>query len=399
MPTVITGSNPNTLFGATGDNQTIILAPDSTAGMVSSVTRSGMLLTSYGTINNTAGIGVVFNGSGTGDFINKPDATAIGASDGVRILTLGNVSNQGLIVGGSGHGISVVNTSSGAIVNSGDIFGAQGGITADGAASVSISNSGLLHGDQYGVWLKNSAGAAPSIVNSGTIAGRLDSILAEAGDRLNVTNSGLFSGDVVATSANLSDVVVNNGRVKGNVMLGSGNDTYKGNGTVSGSVFGEDGNDTLSGGAGLDRLFGGNNNDTLTGNGGNDQLDGGAGSDRLAGGLGVDTLTGGAGNDFFVFNTKPNASTNRDIVTDFAHGADKFQLENAVFAKLGGTGALKAGFFYAGTKAHDADDHIIYDRAHGALYYDSNGNAAGGSVLIATLSNHALLTAKDFMVI
>jgi len=29
------------------------------------------------------------------------------------------------------------------------------------------------------------------------------------------------------------------------------------------------------------------------------------------------TTTGGANNDFFVFNTALNASTNRDVITDF----------------------------------------------------------------------------------
>ena len=46
-------------------------------------------------------------------------------------------------------------------------------------------------------------------------------------------------------------------------------------------------------------------------------------------------LTGGANKDVFVVNTALNASTNRDIVTDFAHGQDKIWLENAVMTRLG----------------------------------------------------------------
>ena len=92
-------------------------------------------------------------------------------------------------------------------------------------------------------------------------------------------------------------------------------------------------------------------------------LDGGINNDTLFGGAGIDTLTGGANNDFFVFNTALNASTNRDTITDFNHVADTFQLENAVFTKLGaGVHALNPAFFRAGVKALDANDYIIYNK-------------------------------------
>src|SRR4029079_5281484 len=128
--------------------------------------------------------------------------------------------------------------------------------------------------------------------------------------------------------ANLSDSVVNNGHIIGDVKLGSGIDTYRGTGAVSGVVSGEAGNDTLTGGISADRL------------------DGGTENDKLAGGLGKDTLTGGAGNDFFIFNTAPNTSTNRDTVVEFNHVNDTFQLDNAVFKVLGSAGVLKAAFFF-----------------------------------------------------
>ena len=44
---------------------------------------------------------------------------------------------------------------------------------------------------------------------------------------------------------------------------------------------------------------------------------------------------------------------------------------------------LNPAFFHLGNAAADADDHIIYDRPHGALYYDSTANLPGGAVLIA----------------
>jgi serralysin len=67
--------------------------------------------------------------------------------------------------------------------------------------------------------------------------------------------------------------------------------------------------------------------------------------------------------------------------------------------KLGAPGVLAANRFFAGAAAHDADDRIVYNRASGAVYYDSNGDAAGGSTLIALITNKPLLTSADFVVI
>ena len=93
----------------------------------------------------------------------------------------------------------------------------------------------------------------------------------------------------------------------------------------------------ITGNALYNTLYGGLGNDTLIGAGGNDLLDGGAGNDRLAGGIGIDRLTGGANSDVFVFDTAPNASANRDVITDFSHVDDSFHLDNAVFSKLTAT--------------------------------------------------------------
>jgi Ca2+-binding RTX toxin-like protein len=138
-----------------------------------------------------------------------------------------------------------------------------------------------------------------------------------------------------------------------------------------------------------DIIFGGNNANVLSG---------GLGNDTLSGGGGLDKLTGGLGNDFFVFKA-PLLAANRDTITDFNHAADTFRLENAVMTALGGNGALKASYFFVGAKAHDADDHIIYNKATGALFYDSNGIAAGGAIQLATLTNKPALLANDFVVI
>ncbi len=81
-----------------------------------------------------------------------------------------------------------------------------------------------------------------------------------------------------------------------NVSGGGGVDTIYGN-TSANVLSGNSGNDWLWGRAGDDRLYGGNNNDVLYGEEGNDQLFGENQNDTLYGGDGADTLDGGAQND------------------------------------------------------------------------------------------------------
>lgn len=141
---------------------------------------------------------------------------------------------------------------------------------------------------------------------------------------------------------------------------------------------------------------------SLTGSGVRNVLIGNAGSNVIAGGGGNDVLKGGTGADYFVFNTAPNATTNRDSITDFFAPSDTIRLENAIFTGLGtATGAIAAGKFWSSATglAHDADDRIIYNTGTGVLTYDSNGNAAGGAVAFATLTTKPAITAADFVVI
>jgi Ca2+-binding RTX toxin-like protein len=140
---------------------------------------------------------------------------------------------------------------------------------------------------------------------------------------------------------------------------------------------------------------------TLSGGIGNDVLRGLGASDILIGGQGIDTLIGGTQSDFFVFNA-PLSAAHRDVIADFSSVSgnnDTFRLENAVMPQLGAPGGLGPSRFFAGAAAHDADDRIVYNNATGALFFDANGNAAGGVTQLATLSNKVTLTPADFVVI
>lgn len=133
----------------------------------------------------------------------------------------------------------------------------------------------------------------------------------------------------------------------------------------------------------------------ITGNSAANQLNGGAGNDTLDGGLGANRLTGGAGNDIFKFTSKGPV----DVITDYHVAHDTIQVENSVFTALSDRGVLPAAQFRIGAKALDANDHVIYDNASGALIYDANGNGAGGETQIATIGSGLMLTHADIVVI
>lgn len=141
--------------------------------------------------------------------------------------------------------------------------------------------------------------------------------------------------------------------------------------------------------------------DRLTGSAGANRLRGGDGNDVLNGRAGNDTLIGGAGSDIFIFNTALNATTNVDIIDDFSAYTDQIWLDNAIFTALTATGLLASTAFVSNWTglADDASDRVIYERDSGMLYYDSNGNAAGGRVAISHLDAWLNLTAVDFTVI
>ncbi|WP_095085351.1 beta strand repeat-containing protein [Mesorhizobium sophorae] len=141
-----------------------------------------------------------------------------------------------------------------------------------------------------------------------------------------------------------------------------------------------------------DQIYGGEHDNTLTA---------GAGNDILDGHLGNDTLIGGTGSDIFHFHTALDALTNVDTITDFSVADDTIQVDNAIFAALGGNGTLTADQFVKNTTglAADGNDHIIYETDTGWLTYDSNGSAAGGSTHFATLAANLALTNADFVVV
>lgn len=125
----------------------------------------------------------------------------------------------------------------------------------------------------------------------------------------------------------------------------------------------------------------------IYGNNGNNILNGGAGSDELEG-LG--------GSDTFVFADALGAN-NIDRINDFTVGADKMLLDSQTFNNLA-PGLLVASSFVTGDRALDADDRIIYDRATGALWFDSDGTGSIAAIQFAVIGSGLNLSASDFLI-
>jgi Ca2+-binding RTX toxin-like protein len=164
-------------------------------------------------------------------------------------------------------------------------------------------------------------------------------------------------------------------------------------GTAAMNLYGNSIPNHLLGNEGKNILDGGADGDLLSGRGGNDTLYGREGKDALSGGL---------GNDAFVFNTYRSPTTNVDRILDFTNAVgnnDYFALDDAFHGRLP-LGTLAANRFHVGASAHDLDDRIIYNRSTGDLFFDADGNKAGGlaAVKFAHLDNHAALTNVDFVV-
>jgi uncharacterized repeat protein (TIGR02059 family) len=267
-------------------------------------------------------------------------------------------------------------------------------------------------------------GIEKAVIGTGTAAAAVTT----ATTALNINASALTSG--ITLTGNAGANVLTGGSGNDTLTGGAGNDVLDGgigfdyadyatsNTAITvnlslntAQATGGAGSDRLSniegliGGSAADRLTGNAADNILIGGGGNDTISGGDGFDQLRGGAGNDTLTGGTGIDWFIFDTTPNATSNRDTIIDFTSGTDKLQFSKAIFTGLSGAalGDLSSNAFWSGagvTTAHDADDRFIYNTTNGSLYYDADGNASGSAaVLVATLGATTPLAFTDLVIL
>jgi Ca2+-binding RTX toxin-like protein len=148
---------------------------------------------------------------------------------------------------------------------------------------------------------------------------------------------------------------------------------------------------------------------TLTGNAaidgtGNDRdntIIGNSAANTLTGGMGADTLTGGAGADVFRFTSVNEFG---DVLTDFQSGVDTIMFDigdfpnsssstfNVIAGPYDGTNGDLTGQYQAGHPA------LIYSTSDNTLYYDSNGDTAGGYAAVATVQGGSDVAAGDIQV-
>lgn len=264
-----------------------------------------------------SGVSSPFAFAGSGDeFVVTGVITNLGdtGTDVILSALAGNkITNQGQISSfGAGSAISLA--LGGTVANSGVISGALvslGPLSYLNAATG--RHSGFIQVSQ------EAASTGSTLTNRGTL------VFADmAGNVAHVANA-------VIALADSNDMVVNSGKITGDILMGGGNDVFDGRGgQVLGVVNGGTGDDlyyisqtttiadsagydtvnartsaTLA--AGIERLvisgygnFSGIGNtlaNTIIGNGSSNLLDGAAGDDTIAGGGGTDKLLGGTGND------------------------------------------------------------------------------------------------------
>ncbi|NJM30937.1 MAG: calcium-binding protein [Rhizobiales bacterium] len=158
---------------------------------------------------------------------------------------------------------------------------------------------------------------------------------------------------------------------------------------------------------GIERLRGTNFDDCLKGDAasnilfgqsGRDILDGGSGADRIIGGTSIDTLTGGAGADRFEFMALNEVG---DLILDFSAADDLFVITGSAFGGGLTAGTLSANQFQssANTAAANAAVRFIFNTSNKTLWFDSDGSAAAGAVMLAELQATAIVTHADILIV
>jgi Ca2+-binding RTX toxin-like protein len=282
--------------------------------------------------------------TGSHDTVDIGEYGEVHALYGIVITGSGtHVTNAGTIDGevsspGSGFGIYSVNSDSLSIENSGLIISNTAVIFQGNKLSVTNDEGGRIIGATLGVQAAWSGDGAVKLVNHGYVSGGTYAFLSIGNDA----------------------TIINDGRIKGQIIFGDGDDLLDNRGGALNilSVVGGSGDDTLivddakyflkeltSGGTDtvkstvsytlsdeVERLLllgkgningtGTNGDNTIKGNGGNNVLAGLDGADNLYGGKGNDKLFGGSAMDIFHFST----GDGHDRVQDFHHMEDKIDL-------------------------------------------------------------------------
>ena len=91
-----------------------------------------------------------------------------------------------------------------------------------------------------------------------------------------------------------------------------------------------------------------------------------------------------------------------DTISGFNDDDDQIEIDRCAFGADFDLGSLDGDDdFFAGSNpsARGNDDAFVYDTDDGRLFFDSNGQAAGGQTLIAVLQGGPQLDDDDFLIV
>ncbi|EYD76425.1 calcium-binding protein, hemolysin-type [Rubellimicrobium mesophilum DSM 19309] len=402
------GSGIDTLIGGAGDDTYVVAqAGDQVveaAGEGTDTVRSSVTQTLAAEVENLVLTGTsALNGTG-----NALDNTLTGNS-AANVLNAGTGSDT--LIGGAGNDTYIVDDEQDAIV---EAAGAGTDTVRTAASNFSFFDYPVEHANVENLTYtgtSNFVGQGSDAANVVTGAGGNDTLVGHGG---NDTLNGGAGNDILDGDDDLD------GPVGADTMVGGlGDDRYTVNSTsdritensgqgrdevrtnLASYTLGSNLDDLTLAGAAVTGTGNGLAN-TLKGSGLANTLSGAGGNDALIGGGGVDTLSGGTNNDVFVFAAVADAG---DLITDFTNTSannDAFQISALAFG-----GGLVAGTTLAASQfqtradnlAQDADDRFIFRTTDRTLWFDGNGNAAGGLTLVADLQTGATVTSADVLLI
>ncbi|MES2149068.1 MAG: calcium-binding protein [Pseudomonadota bacterium] len=220
-----------------------------------------------------------------------------------------------------------------------------------------------------------------------------DSITTGAGndaiDAANGNNTINAGNGINTVTTGSGDDTISSGTGNDKIEAGNGNNTVTaGDGTNT--VTTGSGNDTITTGAGADVINSGAGNDIIIAGAGDDRINSGAGNDKVNAGVGndlvtpgggTDSLTGGGGHDTFIFGSLADAVLGADTIADFniarPSGAGEGDMINLAGLVHDFNGARSSSL--VDLVAHG---YLHFSAGGGGtvLSYDSNGNAAGGTI-------------------
>ena len=367
-------SEPAIAYGKAGLTVTVNanILVDATVDNAIFSDQSGSILINNGTIFSGGPNGGVDFVSTGGSITNNAGATIAANSTGIFVNgSSTSVTNHGALIAYAGTGVDFANGLTAlTLTNDGSIFGHSFGIDSFATGDV-INNSGTIRSDGVGIRVVSLASFGTTVIDNargGLIQGSSSAIDAgTANAAISLNNRGIIDGQIkFSFNTAADDFIRNSGKIKGDVQLGLGSDTFNGRGGTSGTVFG---------GAGDDTITGGNKHDVLIGNSGFDHLKGSGGRDSFK----------------FVALNDSAVGVTRDVIVDFSHTQhDKIDLQG-IDANSGA--ANDQAFHFIGAKGfHGVAGELRY--AHHILQGDVDGNGAADfeiHVNIASLAKGDLI--------